>query len=137
MSMRDRIGGVGPAWLERCLRQPADGVPYHKTGSVTGIVTGTEGVLFADRLPGDINGLRVAGIVWEVSAGNVLYNIRLYKDGNRYDEDLGDLHLGGSTVPIVLPVFAVYPAGALVELRIENNTGVNRDVAGGIFGWLF
>lgn len=134
--MRKQSVERGPEWLERAHRMPADGIPFHRSGNVAGIVTSTEGVLVNEVLNSNVNGLRISALVWAVSSASVQYSIRLYRNGNIYSQDF-DLILGGSSVLFMLPVYAVYEAGELLELRILNTTGVNRDAAGCVIGWYF
>lgn len=126
----------GPAWNRRSLRMPDDAVPWAQRGNVASVATATEVPIFTYSVLPEVN-LRVAGMVYAATAANINFSWRWYRNGNRYDSTYGNLRIGAAVSPLFIPLYMVFGAGDLAEVRIENLSGVTRDFTVYAWGWLF
>lgn len=127
----------GPEWLSRALRMPKDAIPWYQSGSLLALANGAEGTLWTYTVLPAVNGLRIAGFIYGVSAAASGYSWRFFRNGNRYDQSVGNFLMPGSPTPVVVPLFLVYQPTELAELRVNNATGAGRDIGSYAWGWLF
>jgi len=119
------------------IKVPDNAIPFHKTGFVSTVPTGTTITLLRFNVPNNVKGRRLSGIVYSASASSINATLKFLKNGNPYDDTLGFLKIGANIVPTFVPIFALYNAGDIGEIQMLNESGTNKDYGIYAFGWDF